>query len=200
MSDIICITDRSLCGDGFILQMEKIAAARPDCIILREKDLDENSYFRLAETISEICKKHDVPFSVHFYCNTAINLNIRRIHVPLFILRQMKSEEKQFFSVIGVSCHSAKEALEAQSLGASYITAGHIFQTNCKAGLAGRGLDFLRKVRSSVQIPVYAIGGITPDNAAAVVSAGADGLCIMSGFMKSSSPADLISDIRKKTE
>lgn len=77
-----------------------------------------------------------------------------------------------------------EDALEAESLGCTYITAGHIFETDCKKGLPGRGLAFLRNVCVSVSIPVYAIGGIHDGNIAAVRGAGAKGACIMSGLMQ----------------
>lgn len=200
MYKLICVTNRNLCADDFIRQTEKVAAAHPDCIILREKDLDEDTYSDLAEKVIRICNKYDVVFSAHYFYKAAIRLSIRRIHVPLFVLRQMSEKEKRFFSAIGVSCHSKEDAEEAEKLGASYITAGHIFDTSCKAGLPGRGLDFLNEVKSSVSIPVYAIGGISADNAGNVINAGADGICIMSGFMKCSDPERLISKLREVME
>lgn len=53
--------------------------------------------------------------------------------------------------------------MEAQALGATYLLAGHIFDTSCKPGLPGRGLDFLAQVCAAVPLPVYAIGGITAE-------------------------------------
>ena len=81
--------------------------------------------------------------------------------------------------------HSVEEAVEAQNLGASYITAGHIYATDCKKGLAPRGLEFLKEVCDSVTIPVYAIGGIDVDGTRRdeVKMCGAAGSCIMSGMM-----------------
>ena len=76
-----------------------------------------------------------------------------------------------------------EEALEAQALGCTYITAGHVFETDCKKGLPGRGLEFLRNVCSAVDIPVYGIGGIDADNIALVRNAGATGACLMSSLM-----------------
>ena len=75
------------------------------------------------------------------------------------------------------------DALEAQSLGCTYITAGHVFETDCKKGLPGRGLEFLRDVCAAVDIPVYGIGGIDADNIALVRDAGASGACLMSSLM-----------------
>ncbi len=87
------------------------------------------------------------------------------------------------FRIIGASCHSVEDALEAQALGCTYITAGHIFATDCKKGVPPRGLAFLREVCRSVSIPVYAIGGINEKNYLQVLQTGAAGACIMSGLM-----------------
>ncbi|MEG0250945.1 MAG: thiamine phosphate synthase [Peptostreptococcus sp.] len=97
-----------------------------------------------------------------------------------------KSLDKFFecYKEIGVSVHSIDEAKRAESLGASYLTFGHIFETDCKKGLEPRGLKLLKELCSSVAIPIYAIGGITPQNAYLAVENGAKGVCIMSGIMK----------------
>ena len=100
---------------------------------------------------------------------------------------------KSRFSVLGASCHHWCEAQSAQKAGAAYITAGHIFATDCKKGLPPRGLDFLAEVCRSVNVPVYAIGGISAENIDEVRRAGAAGGCIMSGLM--SCPPEKIKDI-----
>ena len=183
MSEIICVTNRHLCNDDFLKRIEKICKCRPSSIILREKDMSEDDYTALAAEVINICRSYDVPCTLHSFVNAAIKLKADRIHLPLHILRTLGSEDKRHFSVIGASCHSVEEAEEAISLGAGYITAGHIFDTDCKAGLPGRGLDFLRNVCEHSSVPVYAIGGISPGNIDDVINAGADGVCIMSGFM-----------------
>lgn len=102
---------------------------------------------------------------------------------------------KKTFSVIGASCHSVEEAVEAQKMGCTYITAGHVFATDCKKGLPPRGLPFLEQVCRSVSIPVFAIGGIAPDNLPLIRQAGASGGCIMSGLMKCQDVNVWLSDI-----
>lgn len=78
-----------------------------------------------------------------------------------------------------------EEAIEAQKLGATYISAGHIFATDCKKDLPPRGLEFLKEVCNSVTIPVYAIGGIKLSDVQMdeIIKCGAKGGCIMSGMM-----------------
>ena len=93
-----------------------------------------------------------------------------------------------------------EEAAEAQSLGATYITAGHVFPTDCKKGLAPRGLDFLKKTCAAVGIPVYAIGGVCSGNYSLVRSAGAAGACVMSGLMTCEDPAGYLERFRKESD
>ncbi len=96
------------------------------------------------------------------------------------------SEKLSDFLAVGCSIHSVEEAKEAQKLGATYLTAGHIYTTDCKKGLPPRGLDFLREVCNAVTIPVYAIGGIHAGTGQIleVMECGASGACIMSEMMK----------------
>lgn len=183
MSDILCITNRALCREDFLLRIEQIAAAAPDGIVLREKDLTQQAYTRLAAQVMEICAEHHVPCILHSFIDAAIALDAAHIHLPLPILRRMTQAQKAQFSVIGASCHSIDDAKEAERLGCGYITAGHIFATDCKQGLPGRGPEFLRQVCASISIPVYATGGIGAENIDAVRACGAKGACVMSSVM-----------------
>lgn len=175
MYNIISISNRGMCGD-FLGQLKKISAENIP-VVLREKDLSESEYEILAKQVMGFCP--DV--ILHTYVDAARRLGCKRIHLPMHILR---AADLSGFSEIGASTHSVEEALEAQSLGASYITAGHIFATDCKKGVAPRGLEFLKSVCEAVKIPVFAIGGISPENAKSAIEAGASGVCVMSGLMK----------------
>ena len=182
--NIICVTNRSLCEGDFFERIEKIASSRVKAVILREKDLSAEEYRNLAEKFTEICKKHKIEAVLHTYTDVAIGLGVKSIHLPLPVFKDLSGEKKSFFEKTGVSCHSVEDALEAEKLGASYITFGHVFATDCKKGLEPRGLSALKKVCEAVKIPVYAIGGINCGNIGLVFENGAGGVCIMSGFMK----------------
>lgn len=182
--DLLCVTNRVLCQEDFLQRVEKIASCHPAGIILREKDLSEPEYEQLARQVLKICKKHEVMCILHSFVDTAIACNAEAIHLPLHVLREIDSVQKAHFKVIGASCHSVEDALEAERLGSTYITAGHIFATDCKRGLPGRGLDFLQRVCKSVSVPVYAIGGIDFENIAEIRKAGAKGACVMSKAMQ----------------
>lgn len=197
MYKIICITNRKLCQGDFWEQMQKIVSAKPDRIIVREKDLTEDDYSILLERMVRMCENSGIDVTAHSFVNVAKMLGVRSIHVPLDKLRNMSENEKQFFCQIGASCHSVEDAQEAFALGADYIIAGHIFETDCKKGLAGRGLAFLHEVCTSVSLPVYAIGGINADNIKDIVKAGAEGACMMSSFMQCPNPAEYLTSLKK---
>ena len=154
-----------------------------DAILLREKDLTEREYYELAEKVLSICKMHNRRCILHTYYKAAKELGCREIHLPLPLLQKMREEGEEWFTTVGTSVHSVKQADLAMHLQADYMTAGHIFETDCKKGLPGRGLSFLRKVVRESAVPVYGIGGISADNAGQVRETGAAGVCIMSGFM-----------------
>lgn len=191
-TNIVCVTNRRLVKayalkpdfTPFLEKIEEVAKKQPAFIILREKDLAPDIYKQLAVRVLEICDNAGVSCVLHYFYKEAIELGVKKIHLPLHILEQMTESEKACFDVIGVSTHSVEQAERAEELGASYITAGHVFVTDCKKGLAPRGLGFLKDVCENVDTDVYAIGGISKENMSDCIDAGAKGVCMMSGFMK----------------
>lgn len=183
MFKLICVTNRALCKDDFLTRIESIANSGVYAIILREKDLSEEEYEKLAVKAMKICANSKVKLILHNFTKTAIKLNAEYLHLPLERLRELSKEDRQRFEILGSSCHSLKDAKEAEILGSAYVTAGHIFNTNSKKGIPGRGIPFLQEICDFVKIPVYAIGGITPINADKVKNAGASGACVMGEFM-----------------
>lgn len=184
---VIAVTNRKLCKDDFVVRVRKILCAEPFLVILREKDLSDRDYEALAR---EIIGGND-SFKQLLSLNrpeTALRLGIENVHLTLSALRSGKPSIRR----VGASVHSAEEAVEAERLGADYLIAGHIYATDCKKGLAPRGIAFLRSVVNSVKIPVFAIGGITEQNFSEPLENGAAGVCVMSGFMLSDTPEEKI--------
>ena len=184
-NDIIAVTNISLCERPFLEQIERVCRFKPKALILREKDLPENEYERIAKQVMEICGRYDLLCILHSFQQTAVKLNWRAIHLPLTVLKK-SVDMLDNFDIVGTSVHSVEDALEAQRLGADYVTAGHIYETDCKKGLPPRGLEFLKNVCDSVDIPVYGIGGIkiNEEQIEEVKKCGASGGCIMSGMMR----------------
>ncbi|MCB2307605.1 thiamine phosphate synthase [Clostridium estertheticum] len=195
MYKLLAITNRHLCNNDFLQQIQTICSLNEKhtmiksvSIVLREKDLSENDYKNLSTKVLKICKENNTECILHTYYKVARELNCKKIHLPLHVLKSKPDICKEF-NEVGVSIHSVNGAIEAVNLGATYIIAGHIFATNCKKDIPPRGLSFLSSVCSSINIPVYAIGGILPANAQKAINAGADGVCIMSGLMTCENPS-----------
>lgn len=179
---VICVTHRLLCPDDFLERLDRIAAQHPYAIVLREKDLSESEYEALARDCLRICQKHDVPLNLNSQIAVARRIGCDGIHLPFHLLLQHKNELEDF-SRIGVSLHSPEEAAQLADTPATYVQAGHVFPTDCKAGVPPRGLSFLRAVCQATYLPVFGIGGITAERYPAVLQTGAAGACIMSGLM-----------------
>ena len=158
------VTDRSLCRDDFFDRIDRIASCHPEMIILREKGTPRDELETIAYRCLEICERNETPLSLNGDLSIARELDICRVHLGI---DRMRTGDLNGFTLVGVSVHSREEAIEAESLGADYLIAGHVFETTCKP-FAPRGIGFLNDVCDSVDIPVYAIGGINNDGAGGV--------------------------------
>ncbi|WP_418948175.1 thiamine phosphate synthase [Phascolarctobacterium succinatutens] len=186
---LIAVTDSASCPRPLAEQIErltKLTELRPQAVILRAKSLDKAAYCTLALQAQQSCEAAGIPLILHSDWQLARELGISMLHLPLVLLRQISEYERAYFTWLSTSVHSVGEAQEAQALGATMLIAGHIYTTQCKAGLAPRGLGFLRAVCSTVNLPVYAIGGISFDASqhAELQANGARGACVMSAYMR----------------
>lgn len=197
MSDIVVVTSSQLCRGDFLKRIESIAAARPGAVILREKQLSEGEYFRLAQRVKDILLPSGIKLICHNFVDAAIRLKVKSIHLPLAVLKNTPREKLLFFEEIGASCHSIEDIAEAKAAGCTYATIGNIFETDCKKGLKGRGTDFLERCCRQNILPLWAIGGITAENIASVRAAGAQCCCIMSAFMRCDDPKILLSSLER---
>ena len=195
------ITNRKLCeNENLERQIEKIFSAYEKKIILkkfeivtltlREKDLDKNEYLNLVEKIYPICKKYRIDLILHqnYDLNLDKKYKIGGFHLSYEIFKSLNKNIREKlikkYKRIGVSIHSLEEARKVENLGASYVVAGHIFETDCKKGLEPRGLNFIKELSSILTIPIFAIGGINKENSNLVLNSGAFGVCMMSSLME----------------
>jgi thiamine-phosphate pyrophosphorylase len=84
--------------------------------------------------------------------------------------------------IIGLSCYNELARVEtAQAQGADYVAFGRFFPSRTKPRAVPANLDLLREAKKKLRIPVVAIGGITPENGASLIAAGADALAVIEG-------------------
>ncbi len=191
--NMIAVTNRHILdnsadpADALLTKLDSISKLGVKAIVLREKDLSAKEYEALAVKAIDICRLNNTPLILHTFAKTAMDLGHRSIHLPLpDLYRTYVNYRKKLsaFDTIGTSVHSVQDMMTAIQCGATYVFAGNIYPTDCKAGLPGRGLNFLAQICSIAAVPVYAIGGVTPEKMPELLMAGASGGCMMSGFMK----------------
>ncbi|MDR1059515.1 MAG: thiamine phosphate synthase [Treponema sp.] len=212
MFKILGVTNRGFFSGraSFLKQLEAIAAAGIDGVILREKDLDAGEYLDLAGAAREICLRYGVPLIIHGFIAAARSLGVSAVQLPWDRFRALVSGpgaadlpagggETAGLS-LGVSVHSPEDARFASERGASWLVAGNVFESPCKPGLPGRGPEFLAAVCGAVSgvspVPVCGIGGVTVHTIAGLARTGAAGACLMSSLMESPDPAALLKRLR----
>lgn len=192
MSNLIVVTNRKIACEPFERRIERLAKLDISKIILREKDLSSFEYYSLAKRVIKICEAYGASLMIHTYDDVARNLGYSKIHMSVASLERVKD-----FSLIGASCHSLGDVRLAEESSANYITFGHVFPTDCKRDLAPRGLGKLSNICNNSELPVYAIGGMTPDRYKEVLAAGAKGCCIMSSAMNTDNVEKLIDEFNE---
>ena len=161
----------------------------------------ENSQSVEGTQIAESARRLPAIF-VHNFADFALRKGERNLWLPLGVLRSFSAAHgadflRVNFKKLVASCHSEAEAREALELGADAICLSHIFATDCKAGLAPRGLNLIRAVRGFYDGEIYALGGITPCNFASVLRAGADRIAVMSPAMAAQDASGFIAEFQR---
>ncbi len=146
----------------------------------RVKDIDEHEAARLAAPLQEICAAREVAFIVNDSISLAKRIKADGVHLgqddgTVEEARQRLGRDAQ----IGVTCHTSRHlAMEAGEAGADYVAFGAFFPTTTKQTEHRAEPELLSWWQELMEIPCVAIGGITPDNCAALVEAGADFLAV----------------------
>ena len=150
---------------------ERAIRAGVEMIQIREKDLPARELFELVCRIRDLAAGTSTRILVNDRLDVALAAGIDGVHLPANGLpaRRVRPHVK----LLGVSTHDLQEALDAEQSRADFIVFGPIFETPGKTGI---GIEPLRKVASTVKLPVLAIGGISAANTNDVIKAGAAGI------------------------
>jgi thiamine-phosphate pyrophosphorylase len=147
----------------------------------RDKALAAEEFLRRAKAVREVCRSRGAAFVVNDDAEAAMELRADGLHLGQSDLAGLAAWRPTWDAFLGISASTLAEALAAVEAGADYLGVGPIFPTGSKADAAPPiGLDGLRAIRSAVDVPIAAIGGIGRDEIAGVVAAGADAVCVIS--------------------
>ena len=156
---------------------------------LREKDLEGGELYRLAARLRDLTIRYTARLLINDRLDVALAVGADGVHLgqtslPVSTARQLLGPDK----LIGVSTHSPDEITAAQ--GADFVVFGPVYFTPSKAGYGQpQGLARLRQAVRHSPVPVFAIGGIQADRIAAVRSAGAHGVALISALSAAAAPS-----------
>ncbi len=161
---------------------------------LREKDLSTRALYELAQRLLPIVRSRGATLLVNDRIDLALALPLDGVHLARTSLPPAEARALLGANrLIGVSCHTVEEAIEAQQGEADFILFGPLFLTSSKVAYGPPvGLERLREVRKQVRLPILGIGGITASNAAEVIAAGANGVASISAVMTAVNPSDAV--------
>lgn len=174
-SRLYLIIDKKTCGQkGLLEAATKIKNLAPDIIQLRDKISAKAAILKDAYSLRQLLAKSKTLFIINDYLDIARITDADGIHLgqedcSIKLARKILGKDK----IIGLSCHSLKQAIEAQKQGADYIGIGPIFKTPTKPATSPIGLKIIRKIGRKLKIPFFAIGGIDKNNIKKVVAFGA---------------------------
>jgi len=158
---------------------------------LRDKTRDKGLSMTLARRLNELCREKDALLIINDHADLAAAVDAHGVHVgqedlPVPSARKVLNDHQ----IVGRSNHHAEEAAESEAQGADYIAVGAMYPTGSKDQPIVEGPPLVSAVKSAVDLPVVAIGGITAERAPEVVKRGADAICVISAVGLAPSPRD----------
>ncbi len=189
--DLYVVTDSRLAGErGNLWTIEEAIAGGADVVQLREKNMSTREMILLGQALRELTRKHGVLFVVNDRVDVALAVDADGVHVgqddmPAPLARKLVG----LGMIVGVSATTLAEAIRAAEDGADYLGVGPIYPTGTKPDAApATGPELVSAARRATGLPIVAIGGIGPANAAEVVAAGADGVAVISAIVGKPDP------------
>ena len=182
---IYLVTDEKACLEkDFYTCIEEAIKGGVKIVQLREKNISIKDFYEKALKVKEICKNYGALFIINDRLDIAQVVGADGVHLGQSDMPIEKAREilKDKF-LIGATARNVEEAKRAELLGADYIGSGAIFGTSTKDNAKKLEMEELKKIVTSVKIPVFAIGGINIDNVSSLKNIGLQGICAVSGIL-----------------
>ncbi len=196
------LTDRRLSGRSHEEQVDQAIRGGATAIQLREKALPAREVVEIGKRVAAICRASGVLFIINDRADVAVACEADGVHVgqddlPVTAARQIMGSGK----IVGTSAGTVDEAVHAQEEGADYLGVGSVFSTSTKpdAG-AAIGVGEFERIARGVRIPVVGIGGITADNIAEVIRAGAAGVAVIAAVVGEQDIAEAARRLRERID
>lgn len=199
--DLCVVTDPRLArGKDHVAIAQAALAGGADMIQLRDKAGALRALLPQARAIRGLCRAAGALFIVNDRLDLALAAGADGVHVgqedlPAEAARRLLPPG----GILGVSTHNREQAEAARAAGADYIGFGPMFPTGTKeTGYTPRGLEALREIRAAVPLPILAIGGVTLENVAAVIAAGATAPAVISAVVAAADVEAAAAEFRRR--
>lgn len=172
--------------------MERIVPLGVRTVQLRLKDAAEEEVRRQVSGSLDVCRRHGCQLIVNDYWREAIELGADYIHLGQEDLAEADMAAIKARGIrVGISTHCHEELDIALAAKPDYVALGPIWETKLKAmKWSPQGLDRVRDWKSRIgELPLVAIGGITPERAPSVIASGADSAAVITDFFNHADPA-----------
>lgn len=182
---VMLVLDSRLTKKDIFEDCRNAVRAGIPAIQYREKEKTIREMFEECIRLKEICAGKAL-FFVNDRADIALAVNADGFHIGQEDLPLVEARKLLPKAIIGVTVHNIGEAIEAEKNGADYVSVSPVFDTPTKSDAGSAvGIEMVKKVKEAVSIPVMGIGGINPENARSVISAGADAVAVVSCIVAS---------------
>ena len=181
---LYAVTDRHWLGDRTLYEVVRESLDGGVTFLqLREKDLDDEVFFREAVCLRDLAREYGVPFVINDNVDIAVRMDADGVHVGQSDMeagdvRALIGPDK----ILGVSAQTVEQAVLAEKRGADYLGVGAVFPTGSKDDADDVSFETLKAICEAVSIPVVAIGGITADNTPELAGSGICGIAVISAI------------------
>ena len=197
--ELYLVTDRTWLGNRTLEDcVEQAILGGVTIIQLREKNLNDDDFIKLAKKIKQVCHHHHIPLIINDNLKVALAVDSDGIHIgqddlPVSFVREKIGPDK----ILGVTAHNLQEALQAQNDGADYLGAGAIFNTTTKNNTTDLSIEHLKEITNNVTIPVVAIGGINKNNCHQLSNCNLAGIAVVSAIMNNDNIQEATKQLKK---
>jgi len=191
------ITDRKRCLGDLADVVHRALAGGVDWVQVREKTAPALETYMLARQLQDACRQAGAGLIVNDRADIALAIGAGGVHLakkslPPAVVRPLLAPGQ----LLGCSVHSLEEAVRAAHAGVDYLTFGNVFATDSHPGVPAKGVAVLHAIVETLEVPVLAIGGITPENATDVLATGCAGVAVIGAILAAADPAAAAARLR----
>ncbi|RMG67544.1 MAG: thiamine phosphate synthase [Calditrichaeota bacterium] len=174
-----------------------------DVIQLRDKQASSRELYQVALRLRQMTREAGIPLIINDRVGIALAVDADGVHLgpedmPADVVRKLLGPNR----IVGVTATNLEQALQAQQGGADYVGLGPIFESR---GLdpdptKATGLELVRQVRQALNIPIVAIGGVSLNNVASVIQAGAQTVAAISAIVTAADIAERVQEFAQHVQ